>query len=326
MPITHILIANRGEIAIRIARAAGELGLRTTVVFAADDSACLHVRAADHAIALTGSGPSAYLDIGGLIGVAKAAECDAIHPGYGFLSESAAFARACAAASLTFIGPPPEALDAFGDKARARALAMRAGVPVLAGTTGPANLKQVETFFASLRAGDAMIIKAVNGGGGRGVRIVRDAAEVAGAVAAAGREALAAFGDDRVYAERLMERARHIEVQVAGDKKGVLALGDRDCSVQRRHQKILEIAPAPNVSDALRARLAGAAVNLAASVRYRTLGTIEFLVDADSEDFFFIEANPRLQVEHTVTEAVTGVDLVQTQIRLAASTPSRRWA
>ena len=318
MPISHVLIANRGEIAIRIARAAGELGLRTTAVFAADDAASLHIKSADRAVALPGSGVAAYLDIDVLIASARAAGCDAVHPGYGFLSESAAFARACAAAKLTFVGPSPQVLDAFGDKARARELALEAGVPVLAGTDGAATLDEVQAFFAGLRDGEAMIIKAVAGGGGRGVRVVRDAGDIEGAFVAAGREALAAFGDARLYAERLMERARHIEVQIVGDVKGVLALGDRDCSVQRRHQKILEIAPAPNLSDALRARLAAAAVSLAARVGYRTLGTIEFLVDADSDDFAFIEANPRLQVEHTVTEAVTGIDLVQTQIRLAA--------
>ncbi len=318
MSIRHILIANRGEIAIRIARAAAELGLATSAVFATDDAASLHVISADRAIALPGAGASAYLDIAAIIAAAKTAGCDAVHPGYGFLSESAAFARACATADLTFIGPPPEVLEVFGDKVRARTLAIGAGVPVLAGTDGAADLHAMRAFFASLGAGAAMMIKALAGGGGRGVRIVRDAAEIDEAYAGASREALAAFGDDRLFAERLMDRARHIEVQIAGDGADVLALGDRDCSIQRRQQKIIEIAPAPNLSPTLRARLAEAAVRLAAEVGYRSIGTVEFLLGAEGEDFAFIEANPRLQVEHTVTEEALGVDLVQTQIRLAA--------
>src|SRR5579859_1036004 len=318
MTFTNLLIANRGEIAIRIARAAADLGLDCTAIYSADDERSLHVKAADRAVPLGATGTKAYLDIVGVIAAAKAARCDAIHPGYGFLSESAAFARACAQAGVAFVGPSPEALEAFGDKTRARAIAQRAGAPVIAGTDGPADLPALEAFFDALPAGAAMIIKAVAGGGGRGMRIVRDRAELAAAFAAASREAEAAFGVGAVYAELFVGRARHIEVQVAGDRTGVLAIGERDCSLQRRHQKIVEIAPAPNLSEPLRARLFEAAVNIAAAARYRTLGTLEFLLDADGEDFWFIEANARLQVEHTVTEEVTGVDLVQTQIRLAA--------
>ena len=318
MPFNTLMIANRGEIAIRIARAAGELGLATVAIHAIDDAACLHVKSADRAIALPGSGARAYLDMAAIIAAARAAGCDAIHPGYGFLSESAAFARACAAAGIAFIGPSPEALDAFGDKARARSLAVRAGIPVAAGTEGPASLEQIQGFFTSLPVGAAMMIKAMAGGGGRGMRLVRRADEIAAAYEAASREAHAAFGEGGLYAERLIERARHIEVQIAGDRTGVLAIGERDCSVQRRHQKILEIAPAPNLANAVRERLFEAAVTLAAAVRYRTLGTVEFLLESDGETFAFIEANARLQVEHTITEAVTGIDLVQTQIRLAA--------
>jgi acetyl/propionyl-CoA carboxylase alpha subunit/acetyl-CoA carboxylase carboxyltransferase component len=337
MSFTHVLIANRGEIAIRVARAAGELGLATTAVFAADDAASLHVKAADRAVALAGSGARAYLDIEDVLQVARGAGCDAIHPGYGFLSESAAFARACHGAGIVFIGPSPEALDAFGDKARARAIAAKAGAPVIPGTAGPATLDEVRAFFASLPPGAAMMIKAVAGGGGRGMRLVRQAGEIEAAFGSAGREALAAFGQEGLYAERLMEQARHIEVQVAGDRTGVLAIGERDCSLQRRHQKILEIAPAPSLSEGTRQRLFEAAADIAAAVRYRTLATIEFLLDPGSEEFFFIEANARLQVEHTITEEVTGVDLVQTQIRLAAgetlasiglagTPPPRGWA
>jgi len=318
MPFKHVLIANRGEIAIRVARAASELGLAATAVYSIDDAASLHVKSADGAIALGAAGPRAYLDIAAIIAAAREAGCDAIHPGYGFLSESAAFARACAQAGIIFIGPSVEALEAFGDKARARAIAAKAGVPVIEGTAGPASLADVEAFFAKLPQGAAMMIKAMAGGGGRGMRLVRAATEIEAAFAAAAREAQAAFGEGGLYAERLIERARHIEVQVAGDRTGVLAIGERDCSLQRRHQKILEIAPAPNLGEDLRARLFEAAVNLAAAVRYRTLGTIEFLLDGDSERFAFIEANARLQVEHTITEEVTGVDLVQTQFRLAA--------
>jgi acetyl/propionyl-CoA carboxylase alpha subunit/acetyl-CoA carboxylase carboxyltransferase component len=318
MSFSNLLIANRGEIAIRIARAASELGLATAAVYSADDAASLHVKAADRAVALDGVGARAYLDINGIISAAKTAGCDAIHPGYGFLSESAAFARACATAGLVFVGPSPEVLDVFGDKAKARALAQRHGVPVLAGTAGPADLEAVETFFASLPPGAGLMIKAVAGGGGRGLREVRAAGDLAQAFTAASREAQSAFGVGDLYAERLLDRARHIEVQVAGDRTGVLAIGERDCSIQRRHQKLIEIAPAPNLSDSLRARLWDAAATLAAAARYRTLGTIEFLIETETEELVFIEANPRLQVEHTVTEAVTGVDLVQAQIRLAA--------
>jgi len=318
MSFQNLLIANRGEIAIRIARAAADLDIPTTAIFSSDDERSLHVKAADRAIPLGASGARAYLDIPAVIAAARSAGCDAIHPGYGFLSESAAFARACAQGGIAFIGPSPEALEAFGDKARARALAVRAKVPVLPGTDGPADLAEMAAFFDALPAGAAMMIKAIAGGGGRGMRVVRERAELADAFAAAAREAEAAFGVAALYGERLIDKARHIEVQVAGDRTGVLAIGERDCSLQRRHQKILEIAPAPGLSDALRARLHDAAVTVAAATRYRTLGTIEFLLEAGGEEFFFIEANARLQVEHTITEAVTSVDLVQTQIRLAA--------
>jgi acetyl/propionyl-CoA carboxylase alpha subunit/acetyl-CoA carboxylase carboxyltransferase component len=318
MTFKNLMIANRGEIAIRIARAAADLGLATTAIFATDDAASLHISAADRAVGLGAAGARAYLDIATLIEAARAARCDAIHPGYGFLSESAPFARACASAGIAFVGPSPEALETFGDKARARALAIRAGVPVVPGTDGPVDLAGMEAFFESLPPGGAMMIKAVAGGGGRGMRAVRDRGRIGEAFAAASREAMAAFGEGALYAERLVDHARHIEVQIAGDNGGVLAIGERDCSLQRRHQKILEIAPAPNLSEPLRARLFEAAVTLAAAARYRTLGTVEFLLEAGGEAFWFIEANARLQVEHTITEAVTGVDLVQTQIRLAA--------
>ncbi len=311
MSLKRILIANRGEIAIRIARAAADLGIGSVAIYAEDDGASLHVRAADQAVALKGTGPRAYLDIDAVIAAAKASGCDAIHPGYGFLSENAAFARACAKAKIAFIGPSADALEIFGDKAKARQLAAKAKVPVLAGT-GPIDLAGARAFFKKT---GPMMLKAVAGGGGRGMRIVRTEAEIEFALAACAREAQAAFGDGAVYAEWLVEEARHIEVQVAADSRAVVAVGDRDCSVQRRNQKLVESAPAV-LPDALRKSLHEAAEKLCAAAKLRTLATVEFLVDAKG-GFAFIETNARLQVEHTVTEEVTGVDLVRAQIELA---------
>ncbi len=312
MAFKRILIANRGEIAIRIARAAADLGIVSVAVYAEDDATSLHVTAADEAVALRGAGPKAYLDIDGVVAAAKAAGCDAVHPGYGFLSENAAFARACAKAKIAFIGPSPDALETFGDKAKARQIAAKAKTPVLAGT-GPIDLAGARTFF---KKNGPMMLKAVAGGGGRGMRVVRTEAEIEFALAACSREAQAAFGDGAVYAEWLVEDARHIEVQVAADGRAAVAVGDRDCSVQRRNQKLVEMAPAV-LPDALRKSLHEAAEKLCAAAKYRTLATIEFLVDGKG-GFAFIEANARLQVEHTVTEEVTGVDLVRAQIELAA--------
>lgn len=310
MSFKRVLIANRGEIAIRIARAAAEMGLATVAVFAEDDDRSLHVKAADQAVALKGAGPKAYLDIEGVITAALSAGCDAVHPGYGFLSENAAFAKACAAAGIAFIGPAPEVLESFGDKAKAREMAGKAGIPIIPGT-GVLTLKEAQTFLGKQ---GAVMLKAVAGGGGRGMRAVRKADELDAAFQACEREAQTAFGSSALYAEKLIETARHIEVQVAGDGTRAVAVGERDCSLQRRHQKIVEIAPAPNLSDDLRAKLHAAAVKLAEAVRFRTIGTVEFLVDGQT--FYFIEANPRLQVEHTITEEVTGVDLVKAQIAL----------
>uniref|UniRef100_B0T094 Pyruvate carboxylase., Methylmalonyl-CoA carboxytransferase n=1 Tax=Caulobacter sp. (strain K31) TaxID=366602 RepID=B0T094_CAUSK len=310
MPFQRVLIANRGEIAIRIARAAAELGIASIAVFATDEADAPHVSAADEAVALPGTGPRAYLDIAAIVAAAKAAGCDALHPGYGFLAENPALARACAAIGIAFIGPSPAHLETFGDKALARALADAKAIPLLEGT-GALDLAGAQRFLA--REGP-MMLKAAAGGGGRGMRPVRDAGEVEAAFAACAREALAAFGDGTLYAERLMENARHIEVQIAGDGTHVAAVGDRDCSLQRRRQKLVEIAPAPNLPDETRAALFDAAVRLTAG--YRTLATVEFLVAPDG-DFAFIEVNARLQVEHTVTEEVTGVDLVRAQFELA---------
>ena len=318
MGLNAVLIANRGEIAIRIARAAAGLGLRSVAVYSGDDARGLHVRAADEARALNGTGARAYLDGEAIIAAALEARCDAIHPGYGFLSESAAFARACQAGGLTFIGPRPEALALFGDKASARALARRGGVPVAEGTETPTSLAQAQAFFSSL-GGGAMMIKAIAGGGGRGMRVVRDAGEVEPAFVRCASEAQAAFGDGGLYVERIIEPARHIEIQVLADRQGgLIHLWDRDCSLQRRHQKLIEIAPSPNLSEALRGRLIEASLQLARAAEYDSLGTFEFLVEPEHDRFVFIEANARLQVEHTITEEVTGVDLVRAQIEVAA--------
>ena len=321
MSIQRLLIANRGEIAIRIARAAAELGIHTVAIHAEDDARSLHVRAADEARALSGVGVAAYLDIEQVVRVAQEARCDAIHPGYGFLSENAAFARRCAEAGITFVGPRPEHLDLFGDKTSARDLAVREGVPVLPGTSAPTPPAEARAFFEA-QGGAPVIVKAAGGGGGRGMRIVREAGALDDALTRAAAEAQAAFGNGAVYLERLMEAPRHIEVQIVGDGTGAIVhLWERDCSIQRRHQKIVEIAPSPGLPEGLRARITDAAVRLARSARYLNLGTFEFLVGSrdlnDGSPFAFIEANPRLQVEHTVTEAITGIDLVVTQLRIA---------
>jgi acetyl/propionyl-CoA carboxylase alpha subunit/acetyl-CoA carboxylase carboxyltransferase component len=320
MSFANLLVANRGEIAIRIMRAAGELGIRTVAVFSEDDARSLHTRKADRAHPLRGKGAGAYLDLEQIIEAAKTLGCDAIHPGYGFLSENAAFARQCGEEGITFVGPPAAILDLFGDKVQARTLAAQCGVPVLRGTDGPASLEGAIRFFDSLR-GHPMMIKAIAGGGGRGMRAVHKREELEQAYKRCQSEARAAFGRDEVYAERLVNRARHVEVQIAGDRSGAVThLWDRECSVQRRNQKIVEIAPTPGLPRDLRDRLIAAALAIAKQVHYENLGTFEFLVDsaAGAEDpFAFIEANPRLQVEHTVTEEVTGVDLVTLQLELA---------
>ena len=316
----RLLIANRGEIAIRIADAAAGLGIETVAVHTADDAACLHVVRADRAVQLPGTGAAGYLDAAAVVAAAVDAGCDAVHPGYGFLAERADFARQVIDAGLTFVGPRPEILESFGHKVTARALAAEAGVEVLPGTMSPTSAEEALAFFESLPAGAAMVIKAVAGGGGRGMRIVRTAAEVAAAHERCTSEALAAFGSGEVYVERLVERARHIEVQIVGDRHGAVGhLWERECTLQRRHQKLVELAPSASLPADLRGAIVDAAVALARHAGYDNLGTMEFLVDdAATEPVpLFIEANARLQVEHTVTEAVTGVDLVRTQLRLA---------
>ncbi len=324
MLFSKVLIANRGEIAVRLVRALHDLDIASVAVHARDDAAALHAQLADVAVALDATGPAAYLDVAALIAVAKAQGCDAVHPGYGFLSERADFAQACADAGLVFIGPTPEQLGLFGDKARARALATQCDVPVMPGSAGAVTLAQAQAFFAEQHAqGAGVMVKAIGGGGGRGMRAVLDAQELPQAHARCMSEAKAAFGIEGVYVERLMRNARHIEVQVLGDGKAVASLGERECTLQRRFQKLVEIAPSPSLPEALRAQVTQAALRMARTVGYRGLGTFEFLVDMESSTlpFVFIEANPRLQVEHTVTEAVTGLDLVQLQISVAAGEP-----
>ncbi|REE75096.1 biotin-dependent enzyme [Rhodococcus wratislaviensis] len=312
-----LLVANRGEIALRIIRTAEEMSVGTVAVYAEDDADSPHVRAATEAVALHGSGPSAYLDTRAILDAAAEFGATAVHPGYGFLSENADFARACAEAGLTFVGPSPEVLDIFGDKSSAREAAVAAKVPVLAATTGPTDLDGVRTFFAEHPGG--IMIKALAGGGGRGIRAVRSADRIDEAYRLCASEAQLGFGNPALFAEALLDGARHVEVQVVAAQQAgatrALAVGDRDCSVQRRHQKLVEIAPAQGLDPGLRSDLHEAAARLCASVGYRGLATVEFLVSR--EGFVFLEVNPRIQVEHTVTEEVTGIDLVAVQIDIA---------
>ena len=322
MGFQSILVANRGEIAIRIMRAASDLDIRTVAVYSEDDSSSLHRTIADEAYALEGRGVPAYLDTAGIINAAVESGCDAIHPGYGFLAENAAFARRCAENGIVFIGPDIEHLELFGDKGRARAAAAGAAVPILRGIDRSISLEEGHEFFASLGDNAGMMIKAVAGGGGRGTRAVTNAGEIDDAYARCQSEAKTAFGNGELYVEELILNARHVEVQILGDSDGAAVhLGERECSVQRRYQKFLEIAPSPNLAQSIRENIINAALRLAKSVNYSNLGTFEFLVNvnatSDADSFFFIETNARLQVEHTVTEAVTGVDIVQAQIQLA---------
>lgn len=310
----HVVVVNRGEVAVRVLRTARERDWRTSTVHTAEERDALHVRLADDSVPLPGIGAAAYLDVAAVVAAARKAGPGAlVHPGYGFLSESAAFASACAAADLVFVGPSPEALEIFGDKTAARAAAERAEVPVIPATRRCAGVAEVEAFL--LAHPDGVMVKAAAGGGGRGTRAVRDAACLPEAFERCRAEALAGFGDDGVYAEALISDARHIEVQIVADGRDAAAVGDRDCSVQRRQQKVLEVAPAPALPAALRQRLHRWAVRVAETVGCRGVLTVEFLVRGD--DAFFLEVNPRLQVEHTVTEAVMGIDLVAVQCDLA---------
>ncbi|MCW1384950.1 ATP-grasp domain-containing protein [Novosphingobium sp. KCTC 2891] len=319
---SKVLIANRGEIAIRIARTAAEMGIETLMVFPADDIHSAHVRAGDAAREIAGTGVAAYLDGPALIERALAEGCDLVHPGYGFLSENATFARACAAAGLTFVGPSPDTLDLFGDKAAARALAERCDVPILPGISRAVTLEEAEAFHRALGPGRAIMLKALAGGGGRGMRPVEAPADLAAIYERCASEARQAFGSGALYVEEFFPSARHVEVQIVADGQGnVSHLWDRECSLQRQRQKLVEIAPAFGLAPDLRAAMLDAAVRLAQAADYRGVGTVEFLVDASGASerpFVFIEANPRIQVEHTVTEEVTGIDLVRAQFAIAA--------
>ncbi|MCA3129891.1 MAG: acetyl/propionyl/methylcrotonyl-CoA carboxylase subunit alpha [Betaproteobacteria bacterium] len=314
--IQRLLIANRGEIACRIARTARRMGISTVAVFSDADAGGPHVHACDTAVAIGGNAPGeSYLAVDKIIAAARRSGADAIHPGYGFLSEKPAFARAVLEAGLVFVGPSPDAMEAMGDKALARRRMAAAGVPVLPGYDDPAQQEE-RLMEAARRIGFPVMIKAAAGGGGRGMRLVHAEANLPAALRAARAEAASAFGDDRLILERALPAPRHVEVQVFGDRHGhLLHLGERDCSIQRRHQKILEETPAPGLPAALRARLGEVAVRAAATVAYTGAGTVEFLLQ--DEEFFFMEMNTRLQVEHPVTEAVTGLDLVEWQVRVA---------
>ena len=319
MSFTRVLIANRGEIAIRIAKAAAALGIETVAVHAPVDEHSLHLGSADIVAPLAGGDPlAAYLDMGALLRIAAEHGCDCVHPGYGFLAENAAFAAGCAEAGLVFVGPSADALELFGDKVRARVLAASLDVPVAAGSDG-AVADGAAAADAAAAIGLPVILKAAGGGGGRGMRAVHRIDDIAEAFERCSSEAAAAFGDGTVFVERLVERPRHIEVQVLADQHGSVAhLWERDCSVQQRHQKVIEIAPAPGLPNELRRRLHADAVRLAAHAGLANAATVEFLVSPENGEHFFIECNPRIQVEHTVTEQVTGVDLVEAQFRIAA--------
>jgi propionyl-CoA carboxylase alpha chain len=307
---TTLLVANRGEIARRVMRGARAMGIRTVAVYVDADAHAPFVSEADLAVRLAGG---SYLDGKQIREAARRAGAGAIHPGYGYLSENAGFARDVSAAGLVFVGPSPEAIERMGDKLAAKALAVQCGVPVLPGSEDPAQAAAV---------GFPLLVKAAAGGGGKGMRVVAKQAELAEALAAARREAKSGFGDDRVFLERYVARARHIEIQILGDTHGqVVHLGERECSIQRRHQKIVEESPSPRVDDWLRQQMGDAALRLARALGYRSAGTVEFLVDDDTGEFFFLEVNTRLQVEHPVTECVTGIDLVREQLRIAGGEP-----
>ncbi|HZP44717.1 MAG TPA: biotin carboxylase N-terminal domain-containing protein [Candidatus Binataceae bacterium] len=318
--IKKLLIANRGEIAVRIIRSARMMGIRTVAIFSAADSGALHVALADEAQPLGAPEPAqSYLNIKAILEAALAAGADAIHPGYGFLSERAEFAQAVADAGMTFVGPPSRVMDAVGDKLAARHLAIAVGVPVVPGLDLDSRDPSEARRFGE-ETGFPLLVKAAAGGGGRGMRVVETPADLGAALEAASREAAAAFGDGRVYLEKFVARPRHVEVQILGDNHGgIVALGERDCSIQRRHQKLVEESPAPNLPDSLRSRLLDAAIRLGRAADYRNAGTVEFLVAGDQ--FYFLEVNARLQVEHPLTELRFNRDLVADQLAIAMGEP-----
>ncbi|HYS26033.1 MAG TPA: biotin carboxylase N-terminal domain-containing protein [Vicinamibacterales bacterium] len=322
--VTQILIANRGEIAVRVIRACRELGIPCVAVHSDADTRAPHVLLADRAVRIGPAPPAdSYLSIPAILAAARETGADAIHPGYGFLSENAAFANACVAAGITFIGPPGEVIDRLGSKIAARAIAERAGVPVVPGAT-PADQSTDAVAAAARKLGFPVLLKPSAGGGGIGMKTIRDERALTAGIDQARREATAAFGDGTLYVERLIERPRHVEIQVLADNHGnVVHLFERECSIQRRHQKVVEETPSTAVTPALRQRMGDAAVALARAAGYRNAGTVEFLLDGtgDAASFYFLEVNTRLQVEHPVTERVTGVDLVHAQIAVARGEP-----
>jgi len=326
LPIRKVLIANRGEIAIRVARTCREMGLSTVAIYSDADRAALHVRACDQAERV-GPAPSreSYLLIDEVIAAAQRSGADAIHPGYGFLSENSKFARACTEAGINFIGPPPEAMDEMGEKTRARRKATEAGVPVVPGLQDSLVDGEEGRAFGrkyALGIGYPIMLKAAAGGGGKGMRLVTDPKEFDNSLATAQREAMSAFNDNRVYIEKAISRPRHVEIQVFADKHGnCIYLGERECSVQRRHQKVIEETPSPIVDETLRRKMGEVAVKAALAVGYVGAGTCEFLVDGNTRSFYFLEMNTRLQVEHPVTELCTGTDLVRWQIDVADGKP-----
>lgn len=323
MPVKKLLIANRGEVAVRIIHTAAEMGIVTVAIYSEDDANGLHVRLADEAYPLAGAGAPPYLDIEVVVAAGHSAGCDAVHPGWGFLSENPEFAAACEAAGMVFVGPTPDSLRAFGDKTNARKLAQEAGVPTLRGSSDAVSVEEAKAFFESLGPGGSMLIKALAGGGGRGMRIVNNADEIESLYNRCRSEAQRAFGNGAVFVEERMFPARHVEIQIVGDGAGATThMWERDCSIQRRQQKVIEIAPSPVLCDGLRERITADAVRLTSGMGYRSLCTVEFLVDANGVSdpngrYAFMEANPRLQVEHTITEEIFGADLVRMQLRIA---------
>lgn len=317
-PIKKVLIANRGEIAIRIIRACQDIGIETVAIYSKADEHSIHVKLADEAVCVgPADSKSSYLHIPSVIAAAEVTNADAIHPGYGFLAENAEFARVCSACNITFIGPTADSIALLGDKVQARATAVKANIPLLPGTINPVESIQ-EAESEAEKIGYPVILKAAHGGGGRGIYIIRSNTDLHRSYDKARSEAKAAFGSDEMYVEKFCEHPRHVEIQVAADHHGnAIYLGERDCSIQRRHQKLVEEAPCPVITEETRRAMGEAAVRLVQEVGYHNIGTVEYLLDSDLESFYFMEMNTRIQVEHPVTELVTGIDLVKLQLAIA---------